>query len=79
MISETVAQSSLLNCSQSIAKHPAHVSEELAQFLALKKQSMLFALAARNRARGHKPCGWRALARAYLRQWRLVDLYPSSN
>ena len=45
----------------------------------LKKQAMLFALAARNRALGHPPCGWRALAKAYLNQWRLVDLYPASN
>lgn len=45
----------------------------------LKKQAMLFALAARNRARGHAPCGWRALARAYVHQWRLVDRYPASN
>lgn len=45
----------------------------------LEKQAMVFALAAENRARGFAPCGWRALAAAFRRQRRLIDLYPGSN
>ncbi|MEO5811133.1 MAG: hypothetical protein ABIU96_00705 [Rhodanobacter sp.] len=43
------------------------------------KQRLLFALAAANRARGHKPVGVFALARHYLRQQRLIRQYPPSN
>lgn len=43
------------------------------------KQRLLFALAAANRARGHKPCGLWALARHYLHQQRLIRRYPPSN
>lgn len=43
------------------------------------KQRLLFALAAANRARGHKPVGVIALARHYLHQQRLIRLYPPSN
>ncbi len=43
------------------------------------KQAMVFSVAARNRSRGFRPCGWRALAAAFLRQKRLIDRYPSSN
>lgn len=45
----------------------------------LAKQAMVFALAARNRAAGFAPCGWRALLRAFRRQARLLDRYPASN
>jgi len=45
----------------------------------LGKTAMLFALAAENRARGAQPCGWRALARAFRRQHRLLERYPASN
>ena len=45
----------------------------------LAKTAMLFALAAESRARGAKPCGWRALCRAFLKQHRLLPLYPASN
>lgn len=43
------------------------------------KQRLLFALAAANRARGHKPVGMLALAGHYLRQRRLIRQYPPSN
>jgi hypothetical protein len=43
------------------------------------KQRLLFALAACNRARGHRPISMLALARHYLRQQRLIRLYPPSN
>jgi hypothetical protein len=43
------------------------------------KQRLLFALAAANRARGHKPVGMLALARYYLHQRRLIRQYPRSN
>ena len=43
------------------------------------KQRLLFALAAANRARGHKPVGVVALARHYLHQQRLIRQYPPSN
>lgn len=43
------------------------------------KQRSLFALAAANRARGHKPVGVVALARHYLHQRRLIRQYPPSN
>lgn len=45
----------------------------------LRKQAMIFALAAENRAAGFAPCGWRTLLRAYSRQARLLDRYPASN
>ncbi|WP_422032666.1 hypothetical protein [Reyranella sp.] len=45
----------------------------------LQKQSMVFALAAENRAAGFAPCGWRALLHAYRRQARLLGRYPASN
>ena len=45
----------------------------------LAKTAMVFALAAENRARGFRPCGWRALLAAYLRQYRLLGRYPASN
>lgn len=45
----------------------------------LAKQAMVFAIAARNRSLGFAPCGWRALARAFRHQGRLVDRYPGSN
>lgn len=45
----------------------------------LRKQAMVFAIAAANRARGFRPCGWRALAAAFRRQARLLDRYPASN
>lgn len=45
----------------------------------LRKQAMVFAIAAENRARGLKPCGWRALLSAFRRQARLIDGYPASN
>ena len=37
---------------------------------------LAFAIAAANRARGFKPCGTIALARAWLRQRRLMAGYP---
>ncbi|MGB4859359.1 MAG: hypothetical protein WBP11_08530 [Dokdonella sp.] len=43
------------------------------------KQRLLFALAAANRKRGHKPVGVLALARHYLHQRRLIKQYPPSN
>ena len=43
------------------------------------KQRLLFALAAANRARGHRPVGIFALARHYLHQQRLIRRYPPSN
>lgn len=45
----------------------------------LAKQATVFAIAAQNRSRGFAPCGWRALAKAFRRQGRLIDLYPGSN
>jgi len=45
----------------------------------LGKNAMLFALGAQNRARGAKPCGWRALRRAFVKQHRLLGMYPASN
>lgn len=45
----------------------------------LGKNALLFALAAQNRARGAKPCGWWALQKAFRRQHRLLALYPASN
>jgi hypothetical protein len=45
----------------------------------LRKQAMVFALAAENRRRGFAPCGARALFLAYRRQHRLIGLYPKSN
>lgn len=45
----------------------------------LAKQAMVFAIAAQNRRRGFKPCGWRALAAAFRRQGSLIDRYPASN
>ncbi len=45
----------------------------------LHKTAMVFALAAANRARGFKPCGWRALLAAYWRQYGLLGRYPASN
>jgi hypothetical protein len=43
------------------------------------KQRALFALAHAMRKRGHRACGWRALAAAHIRQQRLVRRYPRSN
>ena len=43
------------------------------------KQRMLFALGHRMRAAGHLPCGPLTLARAWLRQQRLIARYPASN
>lgn len=43
------------------------------------KQRLLFAMAAANRARGHRPVGILALARHYLHQQRLIRQYPPSN
>jgi hypothetical protein len=43
------------------------------------KQRALFALAHAMRERGHRPCGWRALASAHIRQQRLVRRYSPSN
>lgn len=43
------------------------------------KQAMVFALAAENRRRGFRPCGWRALALAFRRQRSLIDRYPECN
>ena len=45
----------------------------------LAKTAMVFALAQKNRARGFRPCGWRALLAAYVRQYRLLGRYPASN
>ena len=45
----------------------------------LAKNAMLFALGDANRARGVKPCGWRALFRRFRHQHRLLPLYPASN
>lgn len=45
----------------------------------LAKQAMVFAIAAQNRRRGFRPCGWRALAAAFRRQGALIDRYPASN
>ena len=45
----------------------------------LRKQAMVFALAAENRRRGFAPCGAQALFAAYRRQQRLISLYPKSN
>jgi hypothetical protein len=43
------------------------------------KQRLMFALAAANRARGHRPIGVFALAKHYLHQQRLIRHYPPSN
>lgn len=43
------------------------------------KQRALFAMADDMRRLGHKPIGWRALARAHLRQQKLIAMYPPSN
>ncbi|MBI1179492.1 MAG: hypothetical protein GC201_02975 [Alphaproteobacteria bacterium] len=43
------------------------------------KQRALFAMADDMRRMGHRPIGWRALARAHLRQRRLIKMYPPSN
>lgn len=45
----------------------------------LHKQRLVFAVAADNRRRGVKPCGWLALLRAFRRQRALIARYPSSN
>lgn len=45
----------------------------------LRKQAMIFAIAAQNRARGFRPCGWQALTAAYRNQARLIGRYPVSN
>ncbi len=45
----------------------------------LDKTAMVFALAAANRARGARPCGWRALLAAWRRQYGLLGRYPASN
>ena len=43
------------------------------------KQRALFAMADDMRQLGHKPIGWRALARAHLKQQKLIKTYPPSN
>ena len=43
------------------------------------KQRALFAIAALNRSRGHRPIGLRRLARLHVMQQRLLDAYPPSN
>ncbi len=43
------------------------------------KQRALFAMADDMRRMGHKPIGWRALARSYLKQQSLIAKYPPSN
>ena len=43
------------------------------------KQATLFAIAAANRARGHRPIGLARLARLHFMQQRLLDAYPPSN
>jgi hypothetical protein len=43
------------------------------------KQRALFAIAAANRRRGHRPIGVPALARLFFRQRRLIARYPASN
>lgn len=43
------------------------------------KQRALFAMADDMRRLGHKPIGWRALARAHLKQQKLIKEYPPSN
>jgi hypothetical protein len=43
------------------------------------KQQLLFRLGARMRRMGHRPVGTLALARAWLRQQRLISAYPQSN
>ena len=45
----------------------------------LRKQSLVFAVAAENRRRGAKPCGWQILLQAFRRQRALIARYPSSN
>src|SRR4029077_5672968 len=45
----------------------------------LDKTAMVFALAAANRARGVRPCGWRALLAAWLHHYDLLGGYPASN
>ena len=53
----------------------------LAQALAIifAKQRTLFAIAAANRHRGHRPIGLRRLASLHFMQQRLLDAYPPSN
>lgn len=43
------------------------------------KQALLFAIAAANRRRGHRPIGLRELAHLHFMQQRLLDAYPPSN
>jgi hypothetical protein len=43
------------------------------------KQRALFAIAAANRRRGHRPVGLASLARLFFRQRRLIARYPASN
>ncbi|MEN3973982.1 hypothetical protein [Emcibacter sp. SYSU 3D8] len=43
------------------------------------KQRALFAMADDMRRMGHRPIGWRALARAHLKQQNLIRRYPPSN
>ena len=43
------------------------------------KQSLLFRIGAMMRSRGHRPVGPVALARAWLKQQRLIAQYPASN
>lgn len=43
------------------------------------KQRALFAMADDMRRMGHKPIGWRALARAHRKQQKLISQYPPSN
>lgn len=45
----------------------------------LRKQALLFRLAAANRRRGFRPIGLRALAGLHLRQQSLIRRYPPSN
>lgn len=47
--------------------------------IVFEKQRTLFAIGAAMRKRGHRPCGVIALARLFLRQARLISLYPPSN
>lgn len=43
------------------------------------KQQLLFAIGDAMRRRGHRPVGWWALARHFLRQQALISRYPPSN
>ena len=45
----------------------------------LRTQRLVFAVAADNRRRGVRPCGWRTLLRAFRRQRALIARYPASN